>query len=434
MTENNDIQKVAVLTLGCSKNLVDSEKLLALLEGKSFELTEDVNEADAVIVNTCGFIKSAKEESVNLILQAAELKRRKKIKKLIVFGCLTERYPDIKSEISSLDGVYGVEAYKEILNSLGNSYKSDYGRVLLTPPHYSYLKIAEGCNHQCSFCAIPAIRGSYVSRPIDEIVREAKGLVINGVQELNIIAQDSTSYGRDLYGESKLAELLKRVADINDLKWLRLLYTYPTNFPKGILKVMAERSNICKYLDIPLQHISDSVLSSMRRGSNKLKINSLIEDIRATIPDVALRTTFIVGYPTETEADFEELYNFIEKVEFDRLGVFAYSHEEGTTAYKLGDIVPDEVKNYRLDAIMKLQQRISLKKNKALIGKDLDVIIDDINDKYYIGRTMHDAPEIDNGVIIKTKKRFTAGAIIKATVTNAEEYDLHVEYPPRPQA
>lgn len=430
MLKNNPIQKVAVLTLGCSKNLVDSEKLLGLLDGKNFEITEDANNADAIVINTCGFIKSAKEESIELILQAAELKRRKKIKKLIVFGCLSERYPEIKSEVNLLDDVFGVDSYNHILQSLGTSYQGDYGRMLLTPSHYSYLKIAEGCNHKCSFCAIPAIRGNYVSRPIDDLVREAKSLAYAGVQELNIIAQDTTSYGRDLYGESKLAELLERVSDIQELKWVRLLYTYPTNFPREILKVMAERDNICKYLDIPLQHISDNVLSSMRRGANREKINNLIDEIKQTVPNVALRTTFIVGYPTETEKDFEELYKFIEKTKFDRLGVFAYSPEEGTSAFELGDKIPEEVKNYRLDKIMKLQQKISLKKNKALIGKNINIIIDSENDKRYIGRTMHDAPEIDNGVVIKTKKKFMPGVIINATVVGAEEYDIHVQYPP----
>lgn len=425
---NSEINKIAILTLGCSKNLVDSERLAALLEGKQFELTDKPFEADAVIINTCGFIKAAKEESVRLILQMAELRRRRKIKKLIVFGCLSERYPELKNQIVQIDEIFGVEPYKEIVNTFGRTYISDYGRILMTPPHYSYLKIAEGCNHRCSFCAIPLIRGKYRSRKLEDVLSEAKDLAKQGVQELNIIAQDTTYYGRDIYGTSKLAVLLQKIATQNDFKWIRLLYTYPMNFPKDILKVIADNSNICKYIDLPLQHISNNVLSSMKRGITKEKIIDLIKEIRDRIPNVAIRTTLIVGYPTETEYDFEELYNFVEETRFDRLGVFTYSPEEGTPAFELGNPIQDEIKEQRLDKIMLLQQRISLENNQKLVGKEIDVIIDSDNKRSYIGRTQHDAPEIDNGVILKSSKKFLPGIIVRAKVTRAEEYDLHTEY------
>ncbi len=425
---NSEINKIAILTLGCSKNLVDSERLAALLEGKQFELTDKPFEADAVIINTCGFIKAAKEESVRLILQMAELRHRRKIKKLIVFGCLSERYPELKNQIVQIDEIFGVEPYKEIVNTFGRTYISDYGRILMTPSHYSYLKIAEGCNHRCSFCAIPLIRGKYRSRKLEDVLSEAKDLAKQGVQELNIIAQDTTYYGRDIYGTSKLAVLLQKIATQNDFKWIRLLYTYPMNFPKDILKVIADNSNICKYIDLPLQHISNNVLSSMKRGITKEKIIDLIKEIRDRIPNVAIRTTLIVGYPTETEYDFEELYNFVEETRFDRLGVFTYSPEEGTPAFELGNPIQDEIKEQRLDKIMLLQQRISLENNQKLVGKEIDVIIDSDNKRSYIGRTQHDAPEIDNGVILKSSKKFLPGIIVRAKVTRAEEYDLHTEY------
>ncbi|HOQ48413.1 MAG TPA: 30S ribosomal protein S12 methylthiotransferase RimO, partial [Candidatus Kapabacteria bacterium] len=400
------------------------------LDGKQFELTYNINEAEAVIINTCGFIKPAKEESIQLILQMAELRRRNKIKKLIVFGCLSQRYPDLKNQILQIDEVFGIEPYKQIVDSFGKKYVSEYSRFLMTPPHYSYLKISEGCNHRCSFCAIPLIKGKYRSRKMEDLLIEAKDLSKQGVQELNIIAQDTTFYGKDIYGTYKLPVLLNNLAENFEFKWIRLLYTYPTNFPKDVLKVIAKHDNICKYIDLPLQHISNNVLHSMKRRSTKESITELIKEIRDTIPDVAIRTTFIVGYPNETEQDFEELYSFVEEQKFERLGVFTYSPEEGTSAYSLADPIPQEIKDERLDKIMRLQQQISLERNKSLIGNTIDVIIDDDeNKKFYIGRTQFDAPEIDNGVIIKSSKKFLPGVIIKAKVVRAEEYDLHVEYP-----
>jgi len=427
---SEEIKKIAIFTLGCNKNLVDSERLAGILDGKQFELTYNINEAEAVIINTCGFIKPAKEESIQLILQMAELRRRNKIKKLIVFGCLSQRYPDLKNQILQIDEVFGIEPYKQIVDSFGKKYVSEYSRFLMTPPHYSYLKISEGCNHRCSFCAIPLIKGKYRSRKMEDLLIEAKDLSKQGVQELNIIAQDTTFYGKDIYGTYKLPVLLNNLAENFEFKWIRLLYTYPTNFPKDVLKVIAKHDNICKYIDLPLQHISNNVLHSMKRRSTKESITELIKEIRDTIPDVAIRTTFIVGYPNETEQDFEELYSFVEEQKFERLGVFTYSPEEGTSAYSLADPIPQEIKDERLDKIMRLQQQISLERNKSLIGNTIDVIIDDDeNKKFYIGRTQFDAPEIDNGVIIKSSKKFLPGVIIKAKVVRAEEYDLHVEYP-----
>ncbi|HPU24201.1 MAG TPA: 30S ribosomal protein S12 methylthiotransferase RimO [Candidatus Kapabacteria bacterium] len=427
---SEEIKKIAIFTLGCNKNLVDSERLAGILDGKQFELTYNINEAEAVIINTCGFIKPAKEESIQLILQMAELRRRNKIKKLIVFGCLSQRYPDLKNQILQIDEVFGIEPYKQIVDSFGKKYVSEYSRFFMTPPHYSYLKISEGCNHRCSFCAIPLIKGKYRSRKMEDLLIEAKDLSKQGVQELNIIAQDTTFYGKDIYGTYKLPVLLNNLAENFEFKWIRLLYTYPTNFPKDVLKVIAKHDNICKYIDLPLQHISNNVLHSMKRRSTKESITELIKEIRDTIPDVAIRTTFIVGYPNETEQDFEELYSFVEEQKFERLGVFTYSPEEGTSAYSLADPIPQEIKDERLDKIMRLQQQISLERNKSLIGNTIDVIIDDDeNKKFYIGRTQFDAPEIDNGVIIKSSKKFLPGVIIKAKVVRAEEYDLHVEYP-----
>ncbi len=427
---SEEIKKIAIFTLGCNKNLVDSERLAGILDGKQFELTYNINEAEAVIINTCGFIKPAKEESIQLILQMAELRRRNKIKKLIVFGCLSQRYPDLKNQILQIDKVFGIEPFKQIVDSFGKKYVSEYSRFLMTPPHYSYLKISEGCNHRCSFCAIPLIKGKYRSRKMEDLLIEAKDLSKQGVQELNIIAQDTTFYGKDIYGTYKLPVLLNNLAENFEFKWIRLLYTYPTNFPKDVLKVIAKHDNICKYIDLPLQHISNNVLYSMKRRSTKESITELIKEIRDTIPDVAIRTTFIVGYPNETEQDFEELYSFVEEQKFERLGVFTYSPEEGTSAYSLADPIPQEIKDERLDKIMRLQQQISLERNKSLIGNTIDVIIDDDeNKKFYIGRTQFDAPEIDNGVIIKSSKKFLPGVIIKAKVVRAEEYDLHVEYP-----
>ncbi|HOK14228.1 MAG TPA: 30S ribosomal protein S12 methylthiotransferase RimO, partial [Candidatus Kapabacteria bacterium] len=322
---SEEIKKIAIFTLGCNKNLVDSERLAGILDGKQFELTYNINEAEAVIINTCGFIKPAKEESIQLILQMAELRRRNKIKKLIVFGCLSQRYPDLKNQILQIDKVFGIEPFKQIVDSFGKKYVSEYSRFLMTPPHYSYLKISEGCNHRCSFCAIPLIKGKYRSRKMEDLLIEAKDLSKQGVQELNIIAQDTTFYGKDIYGTYKLPVLLNNLAENFEFKWIRLLYTYPTNFPKDVLKVIAKHDNICKYIDLPLQHISNNVLHSMKRRSTKESITELIKEIRDTIPDVAIRTTFIVGYPNETEQDFEELYSFVEEQKFERLGVFTYS-------------------------------------------------------------------------------------------------------------
>ena len=424
-----NIEKVAVLTLGCSKNVVDSENLMGMMRSAGIEIVENLKQADAIIVNTCGFVESAKTESIEAIFEMTEYRRRKSAQKLIVMGCLSERYAEsLKNQIPLIDDIYGVNSYDEVLNALGKKPVQDYGRVLLTPSHYSYLKIAEGCNHKCAFCAIPSIRGAYRSRTIEELLAEAEKLAASGVKELNIIAQDSTYYGKDLYGEQMLPKLLQELADLNLFPWIRLLYTYPTNFPLSLAKVIADNESICSYLDLPLQHISDKVLKAMGRGSNQKKIKSLLEELRKSIPNLRLRTTFIVGFPNETEEDFEELAQFIEEQEFDRLGVFAYSREDGTPAFELGDPISIETKNKRIERLMLLQQEISLRKNRMLVGKDIEVIIDSDNTKSYIGRTRFDAPEIDNGVIIRSKKKLKAGEIIKTKVIEASEYDIIVQY------
>ncbi len=426
--KSNKYEKVAVLTLGCSKNLVDSERLIARINAAGTLTTENPAEADVVIINTCGFIESSKAESINLILQAAEQRRRKHIKKLIVFGCLSQRYTEsLKSQIPYIDDVLGVETYDEILTALGLSPSGDCGRSLLTPPYSAYLKISEGCNHRCGFCAIPLIRGNYKSRDMKEILAEAKSLARDGVKEINVIAQDTTFYGRDIYGEPRLAELLNHLADVSEFRWIRLLYTYPYSFPLDVVRTIAERGNICNYLDLPLQHISDSVLKSMGRGAGSDKIRSLLTDIKTISPEISLRTTFIVGFPTETEENFSELYNFVQEMKFSRMGVFTYSPEEGTPAFDLGDPISEDLKEERFGKLMELQQNISLEKNKSLVGKDIEVLIEETKGKTYLGRTAADAPEIDNGVIIKTREKLVPGSFITAKVIEAQEYDLVAE-------
>lgn len=423
-----NIETVAVLTLGCSKNVVDSENLMGMMRSAGIEIVDNLKQADAIIVNTCGFVESAKAESIEAIFEMTEYRRRKSAQKLIVMGCLSERYAEsLKNQIPLIDDIYGVNSYNEVLYALGKKPVQDYGRVLLTPSHYSYLKIAEGCNHKCAFCAIPSIRGEYRSRPLEELLAEAEKLASQGVKELNIIAQDSTYYGKDLYKEQMLPKLLQELADMKLFPWIRLLYSYPTNFPTGLAKVIAENESICSYLDLPLQHISDKVLKAMGRGSNQKKIKTLLDDLRQTIPNLRLRTTFIVGFPKETEESFEELAKFVEEQEFDRMGVFAYSREDGTPAFELGDPISYEIKQQRIERLMLLQQDISLRKNRALLGKEIEVIVDNDNVKSYIGRTRYDAPEIDNGVIIRTKKKLKAGDIIKANVVDASEYDIIVQ-------
>jgi ribosomal protein S12 methylthiotransferase len=423
---------VNVITLGCSKNLVDSEVMLKQLDAANFKVSHDSSEShDIVIINTCGFINDAKQESIDTILSVVAAKKAGTVKKVIVTGCLSARYyEELKKEIPEVDAYFGVNDLKKLLSSLDADYKKELlgERHLTTPQHYAYLKIAEGCDRKCSFCAIPLIRGKHISKPIKEIINEASILAEQGVKELVLIAQDLTYYGVDIYKKRKLAPLLEKLSDIKNIEWIRLQYAYPAAFPMEVLKVMGEHENICNYLDIPFQHISDKLLKSMNRAIDKKGTLNLIEQIKKEVPGIALRTSLIVGYPGETEKDFKELMNFVSDVKFDRLGVFTYSHEESTKAFKLKDNVSAKVKQQRVEALMQLQQDISFEKNKALIGKTLKVIIDRKENDYFVGRTEYDSPEVDNEVLIKTKgKTNLIGQFCNVKITSAETYDLFGE-------
>lgn len=421
-------ETISLLTLGCSKNTVDSENLIGYLETAGFSYVNSTSKADNLIINTCGFIKPAKEESLQVIIDALELKKRGKIKNVIVTGCLAERYKDeISSQLNDIDLIIGLNSTDKILNFLKPDLKKELTgeRHLLTPKHFAYLKISEGCNHQCSFCAIPVIRGKYLSRNQEDLLQEANTLCKIGVKELNIIAQDTTYYGVDLSGKSQLAGLLRKLSNLNKFEWIRLLYTYPLNFPTEVLDVINERENICKYIDIPLQHSSSVILKAMKRKMNREQTSDLIDLIREKISNVAIRSTFIVGFPGETEKKFQQLYDFILEKRIDRVGIFTYSREENTKAFILGDTIPENVKQERRDILMKAQMQISLEKNKELIGKQKKVIIDAKIDKLsYSGRTEHDAPEVDNAVIIKSKLNIPIGSFQVVKITDATEYDL----------
>lgn len=426
--------KVNVVTLGCSKNLVDSEVLMGQLIANDFDVTHEStkkNEASIVIINTCGFIDNAKQESIDTILHYAKEKQKGKIEKLIVTGCLSERYkPDLEKEITDVDAFFGTRDLPLLLKTLGADYKHELvgERLLTTPKHYAYLKISEGCDRPCSFCAIPLMRGNHISKPIEELVAEAKTLAAKGTKELLLIAQDSTYYGLDIYKDRKLAELMNRLADVNGIDWIRLHYAFPMGFPVDVLDVMRERKNICNYIDIPLQHISNSQLKSMRRGTTKEKTTQLLETIREKVPGIAIRTTMIAGYPGETEADHNELLQFIEETKFDRLGVFAYSHEENTHAYQLTDDVPEDVKQQRVEAIMGVQQNISLAINQNKIGQTLKVLFDRKEGNYFIGRSESDSPEVDNEVLIDARKHYVrVGDFANVKINKAEEFDLYGE-------
>ena len=419
---------VSFLTLGCSKNVVDSENLIGLLEANSIRVTDSVDAADTLIINTCGFIGPSKEESLGVIFQASELKKQGKVKNIIVMGCLTERYRDeLRSQLPDVDYIFGVSSYRQILGVLapGADFCMNGNRTLLTPSHYAYVKISEGCNHECSFCAIPMIRGKYISRSIESLESEVRMLAARGVKEFNVIAQDTTYFGRDIDGNSHLAELLDRLSDIDGVEWLRLHYTYPTTFPNEILKIIAAKPNICKYIDITFQHISDKILKSMRRGTNSDYIRGLIASIRDTIPDVAIRSTFIVGYPGENQQDFDQLHKFLETEKLDRVGVFTYSHEDGTHAFSIIDTVPNNLKDKRKEQLMLLQQGISLEKNNSKIGSILRVLVDGSDDNGYIGRTEHDAPEVDNLIHFSSETNLKSGDFANVLIGKAEEYDLY---------
>lgn len=425
-------QKVAVLTLGCSKNMVDSEVLLGKLSANNLDVTVNLNEANVCIINTCGFIKPSVEESLQVILEAVELKRRGKIEKLLTIGCLTQRFSQsIAEQFPEVDFFAGVDSAESVVKFLKQEkeLKTELlgERVLLTPKHYAYLKISEGCNRECSFCSIPSIRGNHKSRTIEDITAEAKRLARQGVRELILIAQDTTYYGRDIYGVPTLPELLRKLSDIPEIHWIRLMYAYPAGFPEEALDVIAERENICKYIDIPLQHISDRVLKSMRRGTSRKTIEGLLDKIRTKMPTATIRTTFIVGYPNETDKDFRELLDFVATYRLDRVGVFTYSQEDGTSAFPLGDPIPQSEKIRRRNELMALQQKISLEKNQQLVGKELEVLIDERNGKNYYGRTEMDAPEVDNLVLLSGKKEFPVGSFCKVKIKRAKAYDLFAE-------
>ena len=418
---------VNIITLGCSKNLYDSETLAGQLEKQGREVSHE-GHGNIVVVNTCGFIGDAKEQSVNAILEQVERKRRGEIDRLYVSGCLSQRYMDeLRGELPEVDGFYGVNDMKAILAVLGADYKKELAgeRLLSTPRHYAYLKISEGCDRACSYCAIPLIRGKHISRPVEELIEEARILASKGVKELILIAQDLTYYGMDLYGRRRLADLVRGIAEVDGIEWIRLHYAYPNGFPEDVLEVMASEPKVCKYLDIPLQHISDRILKSMKRGSTKEQINALLDKIREKVPGVALRTTLLVGYPGETPEEFEELKAWVQEQRFDRMGCFAYSEEEGTSAAQLEDDVPDEEKQRRVEELMEVQREISLQKNEEKVGKTLRVLIDTEQPDVYIGRTEYDSPEVDNDVFIDREKyRVPTGGFVKVEVTSAGVYDL----------
>lgn len=423
---------IDIITLGCSKNLVDSEKLMRQLEANGYKVTHDTEkpQGEIAVINTCGFIGDAKEESINMILEFCQAKEEGKLKKLYVMGCLSERYlNELKVEIPQVDKFYGKFNWNELLNDLGKVYHSEYAieRHLTTPKHYAYLKISEGCDRKCAYCAIPIITGRHVSRPMEEILDEVRLLVSEGVKEFQVIAQELTYYGVDLYKKQMLPELIDAMAKIPGVEWIRLHYAYPAKFPRELFRVMRENDNVCKYMDIALQHISDNMLTRMRRHVTKEETYRLIEEFRNEVPGIHLRTTLMVGYPGETEDDFEQLKEFVKIAKFDRMGAFAYSEEEGTySAENYEDDVPQEVKQKRLDELMALQQDISAELSHKKIGQTLKVIIDRKEGDYYIGRTEFDSPEVDPEVLIKYDGRKLAeGSFYNVVIEDADDFDLY---------
>ena len=429
-------KEIDIITLGCSKNLVDAERLMHQLSNIGFRCVHDPDkpQAEYAVINTCGFIGDAKEESINTILQFAERKRKHKLRKLFVMGCLSERYlKELQIELPEVDKFYGKFNFMQLISDLTgeqNSYDYSFERTITTPSHYAYLKISEGCNRFCSYCAIPLITGRYRSRPIEQIEQEVRWLVARGVKEFQVIAQDLSSYGTDLYHENRLAELLRRISDIDGVEWIRLHYAYPSQFPYDILPLMRERKNICKYLDIALQHISDNMLSLMRRHITKQQTYDLLHRIREEVPSIHLRTTMLVGHPGETEADMDELIDFVKEMRFERLGTFAYSNEEGTYAnlhYK--DDIPQEVKEQRVSRIMSVQEQIAAQINESKVGQILKVIIDREEGDFWVGRTEFDSPEVDCEVLINKadNPRLTIGNFYNAVITSADIFDLYAK-------
>lgn len=428
----NKKTKVNIVTLGCSKNQVDSEVLLTQLRGNGIDAVHESSDDDnrVVVINTCGFIDNAKQESIDTILRYVDAKEEGLVEKVYVTGCLSQRYKDdLQKEIPQVDAWFGTRDLSRLLKQFNADYKKELvgERILTNPGHYAYLKISEGCDRPCSFCAIPLMRGGHVSRPIEELVLEAKNLARKGTRELLLIAQDSTYYGLDLYKKRNLSELLKRLSDVEGIGWIRLHYAFPAGFPLDVLDVMAERPNICKYLDIPLQHGSTRMLSVMRRGITREKTEALLDTIRERVPGIAIRTTLIAGHPSETEADFQEMLQFVERSRFDRLGVFTYSHEENTHAYSLKDDVPESVKQERMEAIMDVQQGISHELNQAKVGKVFTVLVDRMEGGQFIGRTEHDSPEVDNEVILPGTEYLRPGDFHTVRITAATEFDLSGE-------
>lgn len=424
--------KVNIITLGCSKNLVDSEVLSGQLAANEIDVVHENTKLDhnIVVVNTCGFIDKAKEESINTILDQVELKRRGKLDKVYVTGCLSERYRgDLEAEMPEVDAWFGTLELPLILKQFEADYKAELlgERMLSTPKHYAYLKISEGCNRTCSFCAIPLMRGKHISRTIEDLVKEAEALVQKGVKEIMLIAQELTYYGLDIYKERALPKLLDALADVKGLEWIRLHYAYPSKFPLEILEVMQRRDNICKYLDMPLQHASNNMLKAMRRNITREEMSELIHEIRSRVPGICLRTTLIAGFPGETEEDVEELKEFLQEHRFDRVGIFSYSHEENTSAYDLEDNVPAEVKAARAQEIMEVQQEISYEKNQEKVGQVFKVLIDKKEAGRYLGRTEFDSVEVDNEVVIHSKKKLAIGEFVQVKITKAYDYDLEGE-------
>lgn len=427
-TKSRKKNRINVITLGCSKNVYDSEVLMGQLKASGKDVVHE-EEGNVVVINTCGFIDNAKEESVNTILDFVERKKRGEVDQVFVSGCLSERYkPDLQKEIPDVDQYFGTTELPSLLKALGADYKHELigERVTTTPKNYAYFKIAEGCDRPCSFCAIPLMRGGHKSTPIENLIIEAEKLAANGVKELILIAQDLTYYGLDLYKKRRLADLLRELAKVEGIEWIRMHYAFPTGFPMDVLEVMKNEPKVCNYLDIPLQHISTPVLKSMRRGTTFEKTNALLAEFRATVPEMAIRTTLIVGYPGETEEDFQILKQWVKDQRFERMGCFTYSHEENTHAYNLEDDVPEEVKQERANEIMEIQSQISWELNQLKIGQTYKVIIDRKRGNYFVGRTEFDSPDVDNEVLIDAEKHYlSVGSFVNVEITEAEDFDLY---------
>ncbi len=429
-TKYSDNNKINVITLGCSKNTYDSEILMGQLRSNNKNVVHEEN-GNIVVINTCGFIDNAKQQSIDTILENVKKKNEGLIDKVFVTGCLSERYkPDLKKEIPDVDEYFGTTEMPSLLKHLGADYKHELigERLLTTPKNYAYLKISEGCDRPCSFCAIPLMRGKHKSTPIEDLVKEAKILAEKGIKELILIAQDSTYYGIDLYGKRNLSKLLKELVKVKGIEWIRLHYAFPNGFPLDVLEVINSEPKICNYIDIPLQHISDKILKSMKRGASMDKINKLLQNFKNKVPGIAIRTTLIVGYPGETSEDFDLLKKWVKKSKFDRLGCFTYSHEENTGAFNLIDDVPDEIKHKRLNEIMEIQSQISWELNQNKIGKIFKVLIDRKRGSYYVGRTQYDSPDVDNEVLIEAKSNFLrVGQFVNAKIIDASDFDLYAE-------